>query len=115
MRLKHINDPDFKLIQNVRNRINRIIQNIAKAGHSIELLGCSIQEYRQYLESLFTEGMSWDNYGNKVNQWSIDHIQPCSSFDISKSDEQKACFHYTNTQPMWHIDNLIKGDKNLEV
>ena len=115
MRLKHINDPDFKIIQNVRNRINRIVKNIAKAGHSIELLGCSIQEYRQYLESLFTEGMTWDNYGNKDGQWSIDHIIPCNSFDMSKPENQKACFHYTNTQPMWHIDNLIKGIKNLEV
>jgi len=55
--------------------------------------------------------MTWDNYGRKEGQWSIDHIIPCAIFDLSDPIEQKQCFHYTNLQPLWHIDNLKKSDK----
>jgi hypothetical protein len=41
----------------------------------------------------------------------IDHIRPCSSFDLTKPKEQVKCFHYTNTQPLWAKENLSKGAK----
>ena len=49
--------------------------------------------------------MAWDNYGTGQNgkgtqEWQIDHIKPCASFDLSKESEQKKCFHYTNLQPL---------------
>jgi hypothetical protein len=53
--------------------------------------------------------MSWDNWTK--DGWHIDHIKPCSSFDLSKEYEQRACFHYTNMQPLWAVDNLRKGNK----
>jgi hypothetical protein len=53
--------------------------------------------------------MSWNNYG--IKGWHIDHIKPCSSFDLSDLEQQKKCFHYTNLQPLWWYDNLIKSDK----
>ena len=55
----------------------------------------------------FVDGMSWDNYG----EWEIDHIRPCASFDLTDVGEQLKCFHYTNLQPLWMIDNIIKKDK----
>ena len=70
---------------------------------------------KQYLEKQFTKGMSWDNYGNPngdhTSCWHIDHIKPCASFDLTQEDQQKECFHYTNLQPLWAIDNLKKGGK----
>ena len=75
----------------------------------IYLLGCSIEVARFHLECQFTKGMSWDNYG--YNGWHIDHIRPCASFDLTDSEQQKQCFHYTNLQPLWAEDNLKKGDK----
>lgn len=41
----------------------------------------------------------------------IDHIKPCTSFDLADPEQQKACFHYTNLQPLWAVDNLKKGEK----
>jgi hypothetical protein len=48
--------------------------------------------------------MSWDNWSLKG--WHIDHIRPISSFDLSDPAQQKECFHYSNLQPLWAIDNL---------
>ena len=55
--------------------------------------------------------MSWENYG----EWHIDHIKPCASFALSIEEEQHKCFHYSNLQPLWSIDNLKKGSKEMEV
>ena len=73
--------------------------NSQKHISTIDLLGCSIEFFKKYLESKFTKGMSWENRGN--NGWHIDHIRPCSSFDLSDPEQQKICFHYTNQQPLW--------------
>lgn len=88
-----------------RNRIYSVFQY--KPGKSITYLGCSIQTFKTHLENKFLPGMSWENKG----LWHIDHIRPCASFDLSKEDELKKCFHYTNMQPLWAEDNLRKGSK----
>jgi len=49
--------------------------------------------------------MTWENYG----KWHIDHILPCSSFDMSKESEQRKCFHYTNQRPLWKKENLSRA------
>jgi len=100
---------NFKLGITLRNRIRDAIKNQStiKAASSIELLGTSIVEVRQYLESLFQNGMTWQNHG----EWHIDHIIPVSHFDLTQIEEQKKCFHYTNLQPLWAIDNLKKGNR----
>jgi hypothetical protein len=60
-----------------------------------------------HIESMFSEGMSWDNYG----EWHMDHIIPCSHFDLSIKSQQLECFNYKNMQPLWAIDNIRKGDR----
>jgi hypothetical protein len=79
-----------------------------KTDSSIKLLGCNVEEYKIYLESKFTEGMTWDNYG--LEGWHIDHILPCASFDLTDPEQQKICFNFSNTQPLWAFQNLAKGD-----
>jgi hypothetical protein len=56
------------------------------------------------------EGMTWNN--NTGNGWHIDHIIPCAAFDLTKSEEQKKCFHYTNLRPMWASENISKSSKH---
>ena len=56
--------------------------------------------------------MSWKNHGKYG--WHIDHIKPCSKFNLIDPTEQKKCFHYTNLQPLWAKDNLTKYNKEGE-
>lgn len=99
-------DPAFKIMGALRCRTAAAIRK--KKSTTIELLGCSPNEFRKHLESLWTSGMSWDNYG--PTGWHIDHIKPCASFDLTDPAQQKACFHWTNCQPLWAKDNFAKSD-----
>jgi hypothetical protein len=87
-----------------------MLQHGAKLETSRKYLGCSIEHLREHLESKFVENMNWENYGD----WHIDHIIPCASWDLSKQDEIHKCFHYTNLQPLWGIDNILKSDNYIE-
>jgi Zn-finger protein len=109
-KLKRETNPSYKLITNQRTRITGILKK-HKTTKTLDLLGCSAQFLRTYLESKFLDGMNWENYGKYG--WHVDHIIPCSSFDLADSEQQKKCFHYTNLQPLWAIDNLKKSSKIL--
>lgn len=93
----------------LRSRLKGAIKSNAKTGSAVRDLGCSISDLKIYMESKFQDGMSWDNYGNKTGQWSIDHIIPLSSFDLSDRTQFLAACHYLNLCPLWHVDNLKKG------
>jgi biotin operon repressor len=101
----------FKLKKILRNRVKAAIKYGAtkKYASTMELLGCSVQEVRKHIESLWQPGMSWDNHGLKG--WHIDHIKPCASFDLTDPKQQKECFHWTNLQPLWWHENLKKSSR----
>ncbi len=102
---------NFKITTNLRNRIVKAIRchNTKKYFHTMELVGCSIARFKYHIEEQFVNGMSWDNYGRKKEQWSIDHIRPCASFDLTQKENQLKCFNYNNLRPLW---NKIQWDKN---
>jgi hypothetical protein len=100
-------DINFKIRNYLATRIWKVLNGIYKSNRTMKLVGCNIEQLKQHLESQFKLGMSWNNYG----KWHIDHIKPCVSFDLSKSKEQARCFHYTNLQPLWAKENLIKSAK----
>ena len=104
-------DPTFNIKCNLRSRLSTVLKGNKKSATTEKLLGCTYKEARLHLESQFTDGMSWDNYG--LFGWHIDHIIPCASFDLSDPEQQRQCFHYTNLQPLWAEDNLRKSDKIL--
>lgn len=106
---KYHSDPEFRLRIILSVRINSLIKK--KKNKTLDLVGCDVKTLKQYLENKFLKGMSWKNYG--FYGWHIDHIRPCSSFDLTNPEQQKICFHYTNLQPLWAADNLRKSDKIL--
>jgi hypothetical protein len=101
-------DPLYRLELRLRWRLWSVVRGIkGYTQKTRELLGCSLAELKSWLESQFQPGMSWSNYG----LWHIDHKIPCAAFDFSNESEQKACFHYTNLQPLWARENASKGSK----
>jgi hypothetical protein len=91
----------------MRNRVREALKRKGKNKHTMEYVGCTIEELRNYLEAQFKDGMNWENIG----AWHIDHIKPCAKFDLDSEEEKHKCFHYTNLQPLWAIDNMIKSAK----
>lgn len=93
----------------VRTRLLKSLRNLGvrKESSVVKLLGCSIDELRAHLESKFAEGMDWSNR----SEWHIDHIIPLASFDLSDPEQLAEACHYTNLQPLWARDNIIKSDR----
>jgi hypothetical protein len=106
-------DIQYKLRKCLRARLNSFMRskNSDKQCSAIRDLGMPLQEFKVYLETKWTEGMSWSNYGNKPGQWTIDHIKPLNSFDLANAESFKQAQHYTNLQPMWATDNYKKSDR----
>lgn len=98
-------DIDYKLAKSLRDRLYKAVSRGDKTDSAIALVGCTLNDLKLYLEDQFERGMNWANYG----EWHIDHIRPCSSFDLSDVEQQQACFHYTNLRPLWGQDNIAKG------
>jgi len=112
-RKKRKEDINFKLAKNVRSRIRMALISKTKHGKSLQLLGCSIVEYRKYIESKFYTSsngieMSWENFGYGIGKWQIDHIVELSTFNLLNVEQQKVACNYLNTQPLWYEDHLKK-------
>jgi hypothetical protein len=110
-RYKAKNKPSLieRIKHNLRCRILDVLGGKIKTGSAVQDLGCSQEELKVYLESLFQPGMSWDNYGR--DGWHIDHIRPLASFDLTDPKQFRQACYYKNLQPLWAEDNLKKRDK----
>lgn len=97
----------FAVISAQRNRVRVALKGQVKADTTLALIGCSVDELRAHLERQFTPGMSWQNYG----EWHVDHIRPCAAYDHTDLASHWQCFHFSNLQPLWAVDNLRKSDK----
>lgn len=101
-------EPEFKLLTNMRSRLCGYLKkhNITKKNKTFDIVGCTPKFLKEHLEKQFTNGMTWELFGQHIH---IDHIIPLSS---AKTEEElyKLC-HYTNLQPLWAEENLKKSNK----
>lgn len=102
-------DPNYLLATNLRKTLLKKLGSKVNRESYVELLGCSVNELRFYLEGKFKEGMSWENHG--LYGWHIDHEIPLFFFDLTNEEQRRSAFHYTNLQPLWAKENLIKGER----
>ena len=98
------NDPIFALTKRLRQGIYRSIRGV-KLRSSLDILGCTEEKFKIHIENQFTDDMSWD----RLNEIHIDHIIPISSAETL--EDVYRLNHYTNLQPLWAKDNLVKHDK----
>ncbi len=106
---KSKHNANFRLQDSISSVMWRSLKNNKRGHKTFEMLGYTVEKLKRYLESQFTDGMTWENYG----KWHIDHIIPISFFQyISTEDvEFKMCWRLENLQPLWAKDNLRKSNK----
>jgi hypothetical protein len=107
-RERYNSDTNCRLASILRHRLWSALDGNFKSGSAVRDLGCSIPELKQYLESKFVPGMTWENYGK---EWHIDHIIPLSFFDLQNETEFKMAVRSQNLQPLWAKENIVKGNK----
>lgn len=109
-RQKMKSDPQFKMRNILRVRLYHALNGAHRRGSAIKMLGCEVAAAVKHIESQFLPGMSWRNWGHDADTcWHIDHIKPLSSFDLTSEKQLSEACHFTNLQPLWARDNLIKG------
>jgi len=108
-------DINYKLARGLRARMRIAVKHNNRAGSAVRDLGCSIEQFRAYIETKFHpnpetgELMTWKNW--TVQGWHLDHIKPLVLFDLTNREEFLKAAHYTNLQPLWAKYNLKKSDK----
>jgi hypothetical protein len=102
---KYNNDPLFKLKRLLRDRIYKTLVNKNVTSKTLKLLGCSVKEFKLYLEKQFLPEMNWENHGEI---WELDHIKPCASFNLINEEEQEQCFHFFNYQPLFKTTEIAE-------
>jgi hypothetical protein len=99
--------PLFRIKKILRARANAALMGRAKkSARTEQLVGCSPEEFKEHIEKQLLPGWTWENYGTA---WEIDHIKPCASFNMADPAQQRACFHFSNTQPLSFQDDRRKG------
>ncbi len=105
---KRHNDKKYYFEIYLRNKINNYLYRygkIKKKNNVQEILGCTYEEFKKYIENKFQNGMSWENRG----KWHLDHIIPLAT--AKNYDDLIRLNHHTNFQPLWAEDNFKKGKK----
>lgn len=107
------NDPKLRISHNISTYIRISLNNNKQGQHWEDLVGYTLQDLRQHLESKFDEKMSWDNYGS---YWHIDHIVGIANFNYTSYEDKafKKCWSLENLQPLYGLDNCSKGDRISE-
>ena len=108
-RLRNRTDQKHRVNKHFRENMRSSLLN-GKEGNSWEtLVGYTINDLMEHLESQFKENMNWDNYGV---YWVIDHIVPIAKFQYRsfRDPHFKLCWSLINLQPLEAGLNLQKHD-----
>lgn len=111
------NDIQYNIKHKLRSRLREALNTsgMRKSIKTMDLLGCTVLEFRAHIESLFYGNMSWKNMGLGKGKWQMDHKIAIGLFDLSNLDQQKQCFHWSNIQPLSHEDHLVKSKQDNEL
>ena len=97
-------DEGYRILGCLRSRLRNALKGTNKSASTMELVGCSIEFLRDYLDNTKVEGKDYSDAH-------VDHIKPCASFDLTDPEQQRECFHYTNLQYLPAKENISKGTR----
>jgi hypothetical protein len=109
--LRYSTDMQFKLRKILRERLRKATLGIGLNRGVFKLLGCDVGDFKNYIQSQFRTGMSWNNWS--IKGWHLDHKRPLADFDLSNPADLALACHYSNLQPLWWFENLSKGRRNF--
>jgi hypothetical protein len=104
-------EPIEKFKRYIRTRIYNCLRNKHKTKHSVEYLGCSSDEYSNWIFN-YDSKFNLDNHGK---EWHIDHVIPISKFDLDNEEQQLLAFNWRNTMPLSCEENLKKNNKIIKL
>lgn len=104
---KILKEPKLLLEARVRSAVSTALSNGIKSSKTFDILGYTPSDLKSHLESLFKDGMSWENYGR--GGWHIDHIRPLVMFDTNTEEGIREAWCLNNVQPLWERENCSKN------
>ena len=111
-RIRYKEDINYMLKETLSSSMCKALKkdNASKNERTMIYTCCTVSFCKAYLESQFTEGMTWENHGFGDDKWNIEHRRCKKSFNFHNEEEIYMCFHWTNLQPMWQPENFDKAD-----
>jgi hypothetical protein len=112
-RIRRQTDPIVRLNSNMNTYLYLSLRKYKNSKRWQDLVGYTTDELKEHLENNFTEGMSWDNYGNKHHGWHVHHLIPISLFNYTTPNDYdfRRCWDKNNLVPLWGKDNISLGNK----
>jgi len=105
--LKRKNNPYYRNIQSIRQSVRRFAIEMNGKPKTLDLIGCTWDYLKTYLQSQFKPEMTWENYGTI---WHLDHKIPICLFDLCLIECQKIGANFRNLQPSLKQTNYQKSD-----
>lgn len=107
---KRKHNPQYAIRNTIQSRISKALRSGVKdSPKTAEAVGCSLNKLKYWLQSKLLSGMTWQDFLS--GRAEIDHVVPCSSFDLTNPDQLRHCYHYRNLRLLWPFDNRSKGRK----
>ena len=108
---RYNNHVEYKLRCVITTAIHRSLSN-KKDDVIKNILGYTIVDLKNHLESQFEDWMNWDNLGLTSKEphktWQIDHIRPVNTFNITD-------IHCKDFKECWALENLRPLDSYMNV
>jgi hypothetical protein len=98
-----------KAVRNLRHKLYKILKGTHSPLHTTDIVSCDLASFRKHLESHFTEGMNWSNYGFGADKWNVHHSPPLASYDYSDPNSYKEAFHWSHSFPKWTSENISEN------
>ena len=107
-RARYKTDEQYRMKKILRSRFKKTMKKQKKYKSILGYLGMQLEDFLKWIEFQFDDDMSWNNQGI---YWEIDHVIPCSYYNLLDKEDVKKCFHWTNMRPLSKVDNNTKSNK----